>query len=313
MAEAIAGMKGAFGQLSSGQANVPLRTQIAVPEHGGLSIFMPAYLQGTDDLAVKVVSVFPDNAQRSLPTIHGVVLALDPQTGRPVALLEGGALTAIRTGAGSGAATDLLAREDAEVVAIIGSGVQARTQLEAVCTVRDISEVRVYSLNPEHARTFATEMAGQGPIPGVIEVDDTAAAAIRNADIVCTATTSSEPVFPGDLLSAGTHVNAVGSFQTTMQEVDVTTIRRSWVVVDSREAAMAEAGDLVIPMEAGEIDRDHIHAELGEIVNGQRPGRTSEEQITYFKSVGVAVQDAVAASIALRNAEQRNLGTIAEL
>lgn len=313
MAQAIAGMKGAFGQLSGGQANVPLRTQIAVPAHDGLSIFMPAYLEGTDDLAVKIVSVFPGNVERQLPTIHGVVLALDPQTGRPVALLEGGTLTAIRTGAGSGAATDLLAREDAGVVAIIGSGVQARTQLEAVCTVRDIAEVRVYSLNPEHARNFAAEMAGREPIPSVIEVSDTAAAAVRDADIVCAATTSSEPVFPGDLLSAGTHVNAVGSFQTTMQEVDVTTIRRSLVVVDSREAAMAEAGDLVIPIEAGEIGRDHIRAELGEIVNGQRSGRTSEDQITYFKSVGVAVQDAVAAAIALRNAEQRNLGTMAEL
>lgn len=313
MGEAIAGMKGAFAQLSAGEAKVPLRSQIAVPDRGGVSIFMPAYLTGTGDMAVKVVSVFPENAQRDLPTIHGVVLALDTQTGRPLALMEGGTLTAIRTGAGSGAATDLLAREDASVAAIIGSGVQARTQLEAVCTVRSIREVRVYSLTAEHARAFAREMAGRGPIPDSIVVADTAAEAVRNADVICTATTSSEPVFPGDLLSAGTHVNAVGSFRTTMQEVDVTTIRRSLVVVDSLEAAMEEAGDLVIPIEAGDVDKDHIHAELGEIVNGQRPGRTDEEQITYFKSVGVAVQDAIAAGIALQNARRLDLGMVVDL
>ncbi len=313
MPEAIEGMKAAFGQLASGEATVPLRTQVDVPRSNGVSIFMPAYLAASDDLAVKIVSVFPNNPQRQLPTIHGVVLALDAQTGQPLALLEGGTLTAIRTGAGSGAATDLLARPNARVVAIIGSGVQARTQLEAVCTVRDIEEVRVYSLDAEHARTFAQEMAGQGPIPNVIEVVDSPAVAVRGADIICTATTSSAPVFPGDMLSEGAHINAVGSFRSDMQEVDVTTILRSLVVVDSREAVMAEAGDLLKPMATGEIDANHIYAELGEIVNGTRPGRTSPEQITYFKSVGVAVQDAVAASLALKNAEEQQLGIVAAL
>ncbi|MFW6183802.1 MAG: ornithine cyclodeaminase family protein [Chloroflexota bacterium] len=313
MAQAISSMKGAYGQLSAGEATVPLRTQVAVPRYGGVSIFMPAYLTGSDDLAVKIVSVFPENAEQNLPTIHGLVLALDAETGRPLALLEGGTLTAIRTGAGSGAATDLLARPDASIVAIIGSGVQARTQLEAVCTVRDVREVRVYSLHTEHARTFAREMAGQGPIPDVIEVVDSAARAVQNADIICTATTAARPVFSGELLSAGAHINAVGSFRTDMQEVDVTTIRRSLVVVDSRDAVMAEAGDIVVPLEAGEIDETHIHAELGQIINGERPGRSSAEQVTYFKSVGVAVQDAVAASLALTNAQRQGLGTVVEL
>ncbi|HSM56091.1 MAG TPA: hypothetical protein VK879_08055 [Candidatus Sulfomarinibacteraceae bacterium] len=313
MAQAISGMKGAYGQLSAGEATVPLRTQVAVPSYGGVSIFMPAYLSGSDDLAVKIVSVFPENVQRQIPTIHGLVLALDAKTGRPLALLEGGTLTAIRTGAGSGAATDVLARSDASVVAIIGSGVQARTQLEAVCAVRDVREVRVYSLHAEHARTFAREMAGQGPIPDVIQVADSAARAVRNADIICTATTASHPVFSGELLSEGTHINAVGSFRTDMQEVDVTTIRRSLVVVDSRDAVLAEAGDLVAPLEAGEIDETQIHAELGQIINGERRGRSSPEQITYFKSVGVAVQDAVAASLALTNARRQGLGAIVEL
>lgn len=313
MAAAVAGMKGAFAQLSTGEARVPLRTQLAVPEHGGVAIFMPAYLSGTGDLAVKVVSVFPGNAQRELPTIHGVVLALDEATGRPLALLEGGTLTAIRTGAGSGAATDFLARQDARTAAIIGSGVQARTQLEAVCTVREIGDVRVFSPNREHALAFAEEMAGHGPIPEAITVAESADSAVRGADIVCTATTSSTPVFSGEVLAAGAHINAVGSFRTDMQEVDATTIRRSLVVVDSREAVMEEAGDLVIPIEAGEIDESHIYAELGEVASGQKRGRTEREQITYFKSVGVAVQDAVAASLALHYAEREELGTLVTL
>jgi len=313
MAVAIAGMKGAFAQLATGEAHVPLRTQLPVPEHNGVAIFMPAYLSGTGDLAVKVVSVFPENVQREIPTIHGVVLAIDEATGRPVALLEGGTLTAIRTGAASGAATDLLAREDAKTVAIIGSGVQARTQLEAVCTVRDIRKVRVFSPNREHALAFVEEMAGKGPIPNDVTVAEGADSAVQDADIVCAATTATKPVFSGELLSEGAHVNAVGSFRTDMQEVDVTTIRRSLVVVDAREAVMEEAGDLVIPIEAGEIDESHIYAELGELSSGQKRGRTDPQQITTFKSVGVAVQDAVAATLALHHAEREDLGTLVTL
>jgi ornithine cyclodeaminase len=313
MAAAIAGMKEAFAQLSRGKATLPLRTQIAVPSYNGVSIFMPAYLHESSDLAVKIVSVFPNNSARGQPTIQGVVLALDAETGTPLALLEGGVLTAIRTGAASGAATDLLARQDAAIVAIIGSGVQARTQLEAVCTVRSIESARVFSLDREQAQTFVEELKGRGPIPGDLTIAASAEAAVRGADVVCTATTSSKPVFPGEALAPGTHVNAIGAFRTDMQEVDATTIRRALVVVDSRDAAMAEAGDIVIPLEAGEFEDDPIHAELGEIINGDRVGRQRQEQITYFKSVGVAVQDAVAASLALKNAQVQGLGTVVSL
>jgi ornithine cyclodeaminase/alanine dehydrogenase-like protein (mu-crystallin family) len=158
-------MKEAFAQLSAGQVNMPLRGRVAVPEHGGNSLFMPAYLAKSDDLAVKIVSVFPENVRQGEPSIYAVVLVLDAPSGRPLALMEGGALTAIRTGAGAGAATDLLARPEAAVVAIIGSGIQARTQLEAVCTVRSISSARVFSPNRAHAEEFARAMAGRGPIP----------------------------------------------------------------------------------------------------------------------------------------------------
>lgn len=308
MASAIEGMKVAYAQMSAGQALVPQRTQLPIDEHNGISIFMPAYLPASKALAIKIVSVFPGNVMQGRPSIHGVVVALDSETGIPLALLEGSTLTAIRTGAGSGAATDLLARDTAASVAIIGSAVQARTQLEAVCTVRNIDEVRVYGPNRQHAETFAREMAGQGPIPDNIVVAESADRAVQGADIICTATSSTTPVFSGAVLAPGSHVNAVGSFRTDMQEVDVDAIRRALVVVDSRKAAREEAGDLMIPIAQGVFDFDHIHAELGEIVRGERPGRTSDEQITYFKSVGVAVQDAIAASIALDNARRWGLG-----
>ena len=313
MSEAIAGMKEAFAQLSAGKATVPLRGRVDVPAYNGVSLFMPAYLADREDLAVKIVSVYPENVKRKEPVIYATVLVLEAATGRPLALLEGGSLTAIRTGAGSGAATDLLARLDARTVAIFGSGVQARTQLEAVCTVRAIASVRVYSLDLAQAHEMAQSLAGKGPIPNDIRVVTDPREAVSGADIICTATTSRTPVFDGRDLKSGAHINAIGSFMPDVQEVDSVTIRRSLVVVDSREAALAETGDLIIPLNAGDIDDDHIHAELGEIVNGQKPGRSDQQQITFYKSVGVAVQDAVAGRIALKNAAAKDLGTIVNL
>jgi len=312
MAEAIAGMKEAYIQLSAGQATVPLRSRIDVPAHDGISLTMPAYLASSGDMAVKIVSVYPGNVKSKIPAIHAAVLVLDEVTGRPVALMEGSALTAIRTGAASGAATDLLARSGAATVAIFGSGVQARTQLEAVCTVRAIKAIRVFSLDFDQARRFAQTMSGRGPIPHAIEIANNPAEAISGVDIICTATTSTTPVFDGQFLEPGTHINSIGSFTPEMQEVDVETIRRSLVIVDSRDAVMEEAGDLLIPIADGEISEDHIHAEIGEIAAGKKPGRTNPEQITYFKSVGVAVQDAIAGRIALENAVANNLGTVVQ-
>ncbi len=308
MGEAIEGMKYAFAQLSTGRADAPLRSHLQVGGHGA-TLVMPAHLTDSEDLAVKVVSVFPQNGQIGLPTIHALVLALDPLTGKPVALLEGGSLTAIRTGAVSGAATDLLARPEARTAAIIGSGVQARTQLEAICTVREIAEVRVFSLNHAQSRQFAQELAGRGPIPQRIIVAEDADAAVAGADIICTATTSSSPVFDGNRLEPGVHINGVGSFTRAMQEVDAITVKRSLVFVDSRAAALEEAGDLIVPLQNGDIDLQQIAAELGEVVAGIHPGRTDAAQITFFKSVGVAVQDAAAASIAISHARANGRGT----
>lgn len=314
MADAIEAVKQGFVSLSTGQAVSPVRTRVDLPAHAGMTLVMPSHLPGStkkgEALAVKIVSVFPGNSAEGLPTIHAGVLVLDPETGRVLAVMEGAALTAIRTGAASGAATDALARTNSRVAAIFGSGVQARTQLEAVCTVRKLERVWVYSPNPAHARAFAEAMAGRGPIPADMRVAATPKQAVAESDIVCAATTASAPVFDGRDVRPGTHVNGVGSFTLGMREVDAETVRRSLVVVDSREAMAAEAGDIVIPLREGQVPADHVHAEIGEIIAGRKLGRTSESQITFFKSVGVAVQDAASARRALENAERLDLGTV---
>ena len=271
---------------------------------------MPAYVQTQDDdsLAVKVVSLFPNNPERGLAFIQAAVLVLEPDTGRMLALLEGSSLTAIRTGAGSGAAIDLLARPESKVVAIFGAGTQARTQLEAACSVRHIEQAWVFDTSQEKAQAFAREMVGKLPIPADLQVATTPPQAIADADIICTATTANSPVFEDKDLKPGVHISAVGSYTPDMQEIPAATLARALVVVDSRIAALSETGDLVQPIHSGVFGEDHIHAELGEIVLENKPGRTFPEQITVFKSVGVAVQDAVAAQLTLQNAQVLGLG-----
>jgi ornithine cyclodeaminase len=314
MPEAIEAVKEAYLQLSTGQATVPLRTPLDIPRYEGLALFMPAYLASSDELGLKVVSVFPDNTSRGLPIIHALVALLDAATGRPQAVMDGTYLTALRTGAASGAATDLLACQDARVAAIFGAGVQGRTQLEAICHVRDIVEVRVYDSVPQKAEEYVAEMRERGhPVPEDITVARSPEEAVQGSDIICTATTSASPVFADQDLKGGVHINGVGSYTPEMQEIDAETVQRAKVVVDSREACWAEAGDLIIPLEKGLIDREHIHAELGEIIAGAKPGRTTPHEITFFKSVGIAVQDVATASRALQAAERIGLGVEVEL
>jgi len=306
MRQAIEAMREAFGQLAAGQATVPLRTPVETEK--GLTLFMPAYLRGTGDLGAKIVSVYPDNPALGLPTITAVVIVLDGQTGQPLALMDGTYLTALRTGAASGLATELLARRDAQVVAVFGAGVQARTQLEAVRAVRPIREVRIVSRTRASAERFAAELEGV-----TVRAMDDRRAAVQGADVIIAATTSATPVFDGGDVAPGTHVNGIGSYTPEMQEVDATLVQRAKVVVDSREAALAEAGDLIIPLRQGLIAEDHIHAELGEIVNGTKPGRVADAEITFFKSVGIAVQDVVTARWVLQAAEAKGLGTVVAL
>ena len=312
MKEAIEAMKRAYASLSDGKAEVPLRTRLSVPPQDAVSLFMPAYVQteSGDALAVKVVSLFPRNPERerSLAFIQAVVLVLDAETGRTTALLEGSSLTAIRTGAGSGAAIDLLARSNSKAVAVFGAGAQGRTQLEAACSVRKIEKAWVFDTSIERAQAFVEEMAGNGPIPKDLCVASSSEQAVSEADIICTATTSTTPVFADADVKPGTHISAIGSYTPEMQEVPAETVARALVVVDSRSATLAETGDLLRPMQAGLFGEEHIYGELGEIVLGRKTGRKSPDQITYFKSVGVAVQDAMAAQLALKNAWEQGLG-----
>lgn len=310
MKETIEAMKQAYASLSSGKAEVPLRTRLPISNHDALALFMPAYVQNdeADALAVKIVSIFPNNPARGLSYIQAAVVAFDAATGKVSAMLEGAALTAIRTGAGSGAAIDLLARKDSKTVAIFGAGAQGRTQLEAACSVRKIEKAWIYDSNPERAEAFAKEMAGKGPIPADLEPASSPQAAVHAADIICTATTSITPVFMDADLKPGTHISAIGAYTPDMVEIPPETVSRAKVFADSRSAVLEEAGDLIQPMKNGLISQSHIRAELGEIVLGKNPGRESESEITFFKSVGVAAQDAMAGQLALKNAKAMGLG-----
>jgi ornithine cyclodeaminase len=309
MREAVEVVKRAFIELSTGRADVPLRIALSQPKRDGVTLVMPGYLSDSESLAVKLVSVYNRNAERNLPRINAVVIVIDPATGQPVAAMEGSYLTALRTGAGSGAATDLLARQDAEVAAIIGAGAQARAQALAVVAARPIKRLWIYSRRRQQADEMIVEMRPQlGPLIELLAADSPSQA-VREALVVCAATTSSTPVFDGDDLRPGAHVNGVGSYKPEMQEIDCVTLRRaSKIVVDSREAAMAEAGDLIVAIERGEIQSSDIYAEIGEIAAGMKPGRQNDDEITYFKSVGNAAQDAAVAQAIYQRAMQEDLG-----
>ena len=304
MTKAIEAMRHAYGQLSANKAIAPPRQHISSEK--GITLIMPAYLPERNEFGIKVVSVYDENPSHNLPRITATVLVLDPTTGIPLAFMDGSSLTAIRTGAGGGLAAELLARKDAKIVGLFGAGVQARAQLQAVMAVRDITHVNLISRTQESAQQLATEIS-EWNNPPKVNLISTPKEVVEDADIVICATTSGTPLFDGNDLTAGTHITAVGTFVPEKREVDTTTIRRAnRIVVDSREDCLEEAGDLIIPN--AEAD-----AEIGEIVNGDKPGRESDNEITFFKSVGVAVQDAVSAAIVLKEAEEKGLGTIVEL
>ena len=315
MEAAMEAVASAFAQLSSGEADVPLRLHLAVPPADGLALLMPAYLAGSSALGAKALTLFPHNTERhALPTISALVLLFDAETGVPVALLDGGYLTALRTGAASGVATRLMARDDARVLALFGAGAQALAQVWAVCVARPIARVWIVNRTQAHADLLAERLRAFGhPIPADVRVADSAREALTEADIVCCATTSTEPVFADAELRPGTHVNGIGSYRPDMREVPPETVARARVVVDERSAAWAEAGDLIHAKELGLIGEQHVVGELGDLVLGRLPGRTDHRQITFFKSVGNAAQDIAAASAAYQRARAMGLGMAADL
>lgn len=309
MRGAIDAVRAGFIALSTGRAIVPVRSVMNVP--GGTQLYMPAFIEGEPYSTIKVVSVYPGNPERGLATVIGSVLVLDAQTGVPVALLDGSTLTALRTGAAGGLAADLLANRDADTLGVIGAGVQAWTQIEAVCAVRPIREIRVYDLRREQAENFAVLLRKR--FDAEVIVAESAHDALYGASIITAATNSKTPVVHAADVAAGAHITGVGSFLHTMQEVAADVVTKARVVVDHRESAWAEAGDLIIPRDQGLFRESDVHAEIGEIAAGTATGRESREEITFFKSVGNAVQDAAVAGRVVAVALERGLGTEARL
>lgn len=311
MRQIIDAVRSAYIEYSAGKAVVPIRTPITF-ENGGITLFMPGYSPGAGASVMKIVSVFPDNPNRGLPTIMALAVLTDTETGEPLAAMEAGSITALRTGAASGLATDLLARKDAATLAIIGAGVQARTQLDAISAVRHITTVRVYDRDPARAAAFVAVMSPR--VPARLETAATADEAVDGADVIAAATTSRAPVFSGARLAPGAHVNGVGSSTLDAQEIGPDAVcRMDRIVVDSREAAMAEAGDLVVPLRQGLLPADTFFTEIGEIAAGSKPGRERPDELTLFKAVGIAVLDLFAAKLIYQQAIAKGLGVTVTL
>ena len=307
MGDAVEAIQGAFMTLSQGSAVVPVRHQIPVSEQN-TTLSMPAYLKDKGQLALKVISVFPTNQEKNLPVVLGFITYMDSATGQLLAIMDGAYLTAVRTGAAGGVACRWLSREDSKAVAIIGSGAQARTQLWAAKTVRPLKEAYIYDISDAAAQNFKewTEKT----LPDIsATVMPSADEAVERSDIVIAATTSSKPVFDAKALKPATHVNGVGAFKPTMQEIpEEVILKADKVVVDSVEAVMEEAGDLIIPIQKGTFSQDQIYGEIGEVALGNKPGRENNDDLTYFKTVGVAAQDAAIASLVYQKAQEKGLG-----
>jgi ornithine cyclodeaminase/alanine dehydrogenase-like protein (mu-crystallin family) len=310
MRECIQVMRDALTALARGEALVPLRMVMRIPGASGFLGLMPSYISpgdGRDDaLGFKAVLVFPANAKRGIDTHQGAVLLFEADTGRLSALMDGAAITAIRTAAVSGVATDLLARPDSVELGILGAGVQARTHIEAIAAVRPLRRVRIWSRNPDRAAALAVEQQSRFQFP--IEAEASAEAAVRGADIVATVTASPEPILQRGWLKEGVHINAVGSSIPTSREIDSATMAAARLFVDRRESALAEAGDLLIPMREGAVNGDHVQAELGEVITGQNSGRRSPRELTLFKSLGLAVEDVASAIYVVRRARETGTG-----
>jgi ornithine cyclodeaminase/alanine dehydrogenase-like protein (mu-crystallin family) len=292
MREAIGLMRQAFVSISNKEATVPLRSAIDIPEQEARALFMPVYVPSLGCIGVKVVSVYPNNsAVRGIPNIHGQLLLIGAADGVPLCVIDAEYLTALRTGAASGVATDLLALPYASTLAIFGTGVQAFTQVAGVCAVRAIESIFVYGREARSSMDFAAALQKEFGVSACAG----APADLREADIICTATNSKVPVLEASDVKKGCHINAIGSFKPDMQELPSALVVRADLWVDQEAAALSEAGDLLVPLSKGLISPAHIKGELGEVLSGRIGGRVDPEAITLFKSLGNAVQDIFAA------------------
>ncbi len=318
MEAAIAEMRTALARYSAGEVVQPLRMVVRAPDRTNLLALMPAWTGpsagaagGREALGLKAVAIFPGNPAHGLDVHQGAVTMFDPETGVPTATLDAATVTEIRTAAVSGVATDALALPSAGDLAILGAGVQARSHLEAMATVRPLRRVRVWSRTATHAQAFADWAGTRFGQP--VEVCATPAAALAGADLACTTLACVEPVVEAAMLAPGLHLNAVGACVPSARELTTDAVAAATVIVDSRESALGEAGDLLIPIHAGALDPSHIAAELGEVLLGRHPGRTLPEEITLFKSLGLAIEDVTAGAYIQHAARAQGLGTDAPL
>jgi len=309
--ECIQAVEDALRVLNQGNALNPLRSSLWLPDRSGLLGMMPGYLGSPEVFGIKIVSVFPGNHNTEYDSHQGSVMLFETTHGCPLAIMDAGEITAIRTGAASGVATKLLANADAEDLAILGSGVQARTHLSAMIAVRNVKKVRVWSRTPENAQRFAD---GESRTHGIaVEAVSSARSAVEGASLICTTTSSEQPVLLGEWLSPGVHINAVGSSIKSTRELDTAAVVKSRLFVDRKESTVNEAGDYLFPKHEGAIDESHIQGEIGDVLLNKIEGRRSEDEITLFKSLGLAVEDVAAAFHIYRKFEKSGKGNWVEL
>ena len=304
--DAIQAVEEGFKHYKGDHCDVPVRKEMRLEENQGIFLFMPAFMKPGNVFGTKIVSVFPNNLQHGLSTIQGIYILNDPSTGELLALMDGIFLTSLRTGAASAIATKYLARKDAATLGIIGSGGQAAYQAAAICEVRPIREIFIYDTNSQNARKFSETASHDLKLP--VTAVDSAHETVISSDILVTATTAKEPVFDGNDVKPGTHINAVGYQGPTSRELDTIIVKKARIIVDTYEGCMAEAGDLLVPIEQGEFSKEDIYADLGDIICGQRKGRIDDAEITLFESVGFALEDLVTASAAYRKARETGVG-----
>jgi alanine dehydrogenase len=309
MKETIEILEKAFDNLATEQAVMPQRTPITTPDHGGLALFMPAYLKGMAALGAKIVTVYKNNpAKYDMPTVLGTIILLDEQTGAPIAIMDGGYLTAMRTGGVAGLATKFLSRKDAKIHTMFGTGGMARAHAWAVDCARDIKQLILYSIDEIEKREAFRENL-KDIIKCEITLSDNPENAVAEADIVTLITSAKEPIVRGDWFKQGTHINAVGSHAPTMRELDSDTVIRSKVICDLVDACKAEAGDFRIPVDEGKWSWENAHGSLGDVIAGKIPGRENNDEITLFKSVGLAIQDISTAFHVYRKAKESGVGS----
>ena len=309
--ELIVALEQAHIQYSTGKAVMPVRLVVPLPQIQGRITSMPGYLHQDKALGMKVVTYFPDNPKQNLPAILATIMLFSAETGKMVAAMDGGYITAIRTACASALATKALANPDTPVLGILGAGVQARAHILALTRVRRLSRIKLYSPSGKSALILKEELEKLCGVP--IDVVHSPQAAVRHSDLLVTVTTAKEPIVKPEWLKPGAHINAVGSHRPDLREIDGATLKGAKVVVDSRAAVMAECGDILLALKEKSISETDIHGEIGEVLAGSKTGRSSAGEITLYKSVGIAIQDVATAQLVYRKALERSVGSQVEI